>query len=306
MITFTVVTITFNAAKVVSRTLKSVERQTWQAIEHIIIDGASTDKTLDIVADYVNDSRKYHSPAADKCSANDSHASSLGSRRTQPTSSNPADGGKETTAPRHVIRVFSEPDSGIYDAMNKGLRHATGDYVVFINAGDCLHDAHTLENIARNTGLDSLTADSRQWPAVIYGDTDITDGDGVYICRRKHRPPRKLSWKSFRQGMLVCHQAFYARRDIAAATPFDMNYRYSADIDWCIRVMKEAENMRLPLVNAGITVADYMREGLSTIHHRASLMERFAIMRRHYGLFSTLVMHVWFVLRAAWRKITGR
>lgn len=281
--TFTVVTITFNAAKVVRRTLKSVQRQTWCAVEHIIIDGASTDKTLDIIADYVSDNRKYGSPAGD----------------------NPGGEGKETAPPRHVIRVFSEPDSGIYDAMNKGLRHATGDYVVFINAGDCLHDAHTLENIARNTGIDSLNGDGDELPAVIYGDTAITDGDGVYMFQRKHRPPTKLTWRSFRRGMLVCHQAFYARRDIAVATPFDMNYRYSADIDWCIRVMKEAENRRLPLVNANITVADYMREGLSTIHHRASLMERFAIMRRHYGLFSTLVMHVWFVFRALWRKIKG-
>lgn len=283
MTSFTIITITFNAARVISRTLKSVERQTWKAVEHIIIDGASTDKTLDIVNDYAADNRKYG------------------------TSADISQGNKEKTEaqPRHVIRIISEPDKGIYDAMNKGLRLATGDYIVFINAGDCLHDAHTLEDIATHAGLDSPSDDNQQRPAVIYGDTDITDGDGVFMHKRGHRPPTKLTWRSFKQGMLVCHQAFYARRDIAASIPYDMSYRFSADIDWCIKVLREAEKRRLPIVNTRITVADYMREGMSTVHHRASLNERFTVMRRHYGLSTTIIMHLWFVFRALWRKIKG-
>jgi hypothetical protein len=97
--------------------------------------------------------------------------------------------------------------------------------------------------------------------------------------------------------MLVCHQAFYARADIAGSVPYDRRYRYSADVDWCIRVMKEAEKRRLPLKNAEAVVADYLEEGQTTLHHRDSLKERFDVMRRHYGLFSTVVMHIWFVFR---------
>ena len=93
--------------------------------------------------------------------------------------------------------------------------------------------------------------------------------------------------------MLVCHQAFYARRDIAE--PYDMKYRFSADVDWCIRVMKKAD----VLYNTHLIVADYLEDGSGvTIDNRkASLKERFAIMRKHYGLLSTLCYHAWFAVR---------
>ena len=97
--------------------------------------------------------------------------------------------------------------------------------------------------------------------------------------------------------MLVCHQAFYALTDIAKILPYDPRYRYSADVDWCIRVMKEAQKRQLPLVNTQAILADYQEEGQTTIHHRDSLKERFDVMRRHYGLFSTVMMHLWFVVR---------
>ena len=133
---------------------------------------------------------------------------------------------------------------------------------------------------------------------MLYGDTDWVDNEGRYMRRRRLTPPERLSWRSFRHGMLVCHQAFYARADIARRTPYDLRYRHSADVDWCIRVMKEAERMSLPLVNVHATIADYQREGQSTKYHRASLLERFDVMRRHYGLLQTLAMHTWFVVRA--------
>ena len=100
--------------------------------------------------------------------------------------------------------------------MNKGLRSIVGDYVCFLNAGDFLPAADTASRIAEKVAqLDSL-------PAVLYGDTDIVDGEGRFLYHRRLSPPEQLSWKSFRQGMLVCHQAFYARTDFAIATPYDM------------------------------------------------------------------------------------
>ena len=97
--------------------------------------------------------------------------------------------------------------------------------------------------------------------------------------------------------MLVCHQAFYARTDIAKNTQYDTRYRYSADVDWCIRVMRESERMGLPLCNTEMVVANYTEEGTTTQNHQASLNERFDVMRRHYGLITTLAMHAWFLLR---------
>ena len=150
----------------------------------------------------------------------------------------------------------------------------------------------------KNTALNELLLNNKPLPAVIYGDTDLTDNDGVVIGHRRLSPPEHLDWRSFRHGMLVCHQAFYARTDIVRRVDYNMHYRHSADVDWCIRVMKEAEWLHLPLVNAHAVVANYQREGQSTRYHRASLLERFDVMRRHYGLLSTLFMHAWFVVRA--------
>lgn len=83
-------------------------------------------------------------------------------------------------------------------------------------------------------------------PAVVYGDTDIVDNEGRFLYHRRLQPPEKLTWKSFRQGMLVCHQSFYARSDIAKANRYDLKYRHSADVKWCIEVMKEADRRRWP------------------------------------------------------------
>ena len=240
-----IITVTYNAASVLKRTLDSVKAQSWQQIEHLIIDGASKDETISMAETY------------------------------------------KAQCPYEVV-ILSEPDKGLYDAMNKGLRLATGDYLVFLNAGDTLHAADTLETIVRS---------AQPLPGVLYGDTAITDEQGNFLHLRRLRPPKKLSWKSFRQGMLVCHQAFYALTDIAKDLPYDSRYRYSADVDWCIRVMKEAQKRQLPLVNTQAILADYQEEGQTTIHHRDSLNERFDVMRRHYGLFTTVIMHVWFVFR---------
>ena len=260
MIKFTIITCTYNAAGVLQRTLDSVLGQTWEQIEHLIVDGASVDGTAAMAEAYRQRSR---------------------------------DG--ETG---HDVRVLSEPDRGLYDAMNKGLRLAKGDYVVFLNAGDTLPSAGTLESISNEVNERS---DGRL-PAVLYGDTSIVDDSGAVLRPRRLAPPDDLTWRSFRHGMLVCHQAFYVRADIARAEPYDLRYRFSADVDWCIRVMKRAEREGLPLLRLHEVVAHYLDGGMTNKNHRASLAERFDVMRRHYGLLSTLAMHAWFVVRAVFKK----
>lgn len=196
----------------------------------------------------------------------------------------------------HIHILVSEPDKGLYDAMNKGLKLATGDYVCFLNAGDCLHEDDTLQLIVHALMQRQAAYPAMPLPDVLYGETEIVDSEGHFIRMRRLSTPEHLTWKSFQHGMLVCHQAFFARRELAE--PYDLQYRFSADFDWCIRIMKKS---RL-LFNTHLTVVDYLQEGLTTQNHRASLIERFHIMRRHYGLMSTLAHHAWFVLRVMVKK----
>jgi len=261
MIRFTVVTITYNAESVLGRTLDSVLNQTYEDVEHLIIDGASTDSTLSMVEAYKQKS-------------------------------------DESTS-EHKVIIRSEPDHGIYDAMNKGLTQASGDYIVFMNAGDSFPQADTLEQIVHRCRLTELP--TAELPGVLYGDTIVVDGEGRFLHPRTHRPPKQLSWRSFRQGMLVCHQAFYARTDIAKNLQYDTRYRFSADVDWCIRVMRETERLSLPLCNIGMVVANYLEEGTTTKNHKASLRERYLVMQRHYGVVQTFLLHCWFAVRAVFK-----
>ena len=181
-------------------------------------------------------------------------------------------------------RVFSSPDHGIYDAMNKGLGSARGKYVVFLNAGDRFHSPDTLATVAEaSTGKLS--------PGVIYGQTDLVDADGNFIAKRHLTAPEHLDFKSFRHGMLVCHQAFFVLRQIAPL--YRMKWRYSADYDWCIRCLQHSRLNKY----TGKVLVDYLLEGTTTQNRKASLKERFKIMSYYYGLIPTVLRHMAFVPR---------
>lgn len=232
-----IITICYNAASTISRTLRSVSAQTYPNIQYLIIDGASKDNTLELVRELA--------PEAE---------------------------------------IYSERDKGIYDAMNKGLDRATGDYVWYVNAGDALVSPTTVEDLIRAT----CTGDSL--PDVLYGDTRLIDAEGHDLGLRRLRPPHQLDWRSFRSGMLVCHQAFVAKRSISPH--YDLRYRFSADVDWCIRVLKEAKTTAF----YPEPIALYLNEGTTTANHRASLIERFHVMRHHYGLVTTVLQHLRFLV----------
>lgn len=189
----------------------------------------------------------------------------------------------------HIHTLVSEPDKGLYDAMNKGIRLATGDYLCFLNAGDELHEDDTLQLMVH-----SITG--TELPDVLYGETAIVDEEGHFLRMRRLSAPENLNWKSFKDGMLVCHQAFFPRRELAE--PYDLRYRFSADFDWCIRIMKKSHTLH----NTHLTLIDYLNKGMTTRNHRASLHERFRIMCRHYGYLSTLARHAWFALRLLLKK----
>ena len=183
----------------------------------------------------------------------------------------------------HIAYWISEPDKGLYDAMNKGMQKATGDYLWFVNAGDEIQALDTISNLVKKL--------QGPLPDIIYGETEIVDFDGNSLGMRRLKVPEKLNWKSFRMGMLICHQSFIVRREIAP--PYDLSYRYSSDIDWCIRCMKKAEF----LFNSRLSLSKFMEGGMSTESRKASLKERYLIMCKYYGKFPTQLRHIWFAFR---------
>lgn len=253
-----IATVTYNAGALLEKTIASVENQTYPYVEHVIVDGNSTDLTMEVIHHYQERN--------------------------------------SVSAKRHEINILSESDNGLYDAMNKAIQMSTGNYILFLNAGDCLHTPQTLEKVVM------AIQNCSKIPAVVYGDTDIVNDSGVFIRKRRLSPPEKLTWKSFRKGMLVCHQAFFASVEIAKTTPYQLKYRFSSDFDWCIRLMRQGEQLGRPLLNTHLIIADYLDGGLTTKNHRKSLWERFQIMTRHYGWGRTMGWHLFFIIRAALKK----
>ncbi|MDR0295271.1 MAG: glycosyltransferase [Prevotellaceae bacterium] len=261
---FSIITVTYNAEATIERTIHSVMSQTaLEHIEYIIIDGASTDKTLDIIRNSKLETRNF--------------------------------------------QLISEADSGLYDAMNKGLQRATGDYVWFLNAGDTLHDnntvAHLLSLVVPNLSPCTLHPSPftpHSSPDILYGETDIVDNDGKFIARRRLKAPKKLNWKNFRMGMLVSHQSFVVKREIAPL--YDLQYHYSADVDWCICCMKDARTIH----NSHLILSNYLNEGMTTANRKASLKERFSIMVKYYGWWPTAIRHLWFFIRYNYNKLLNK
>lgn len=240
---FSIITVTFNAAQVIEPTLLSVKQQSFTGYEYLVVDGASTDDTLQLI----NAAQVPHT---------------------------------------HIV---SEKDEGLYDAMNKGIHQARGKYLIFLNAGDAFAAPDVLERLA-------ACADG--YPGVIYGQTVLVDATRRVVGARHLRAPEQLTAQSFKNGMLVCHQAFVARRDLVP--DYDLGYRYSADYDWCIKVLQRSGHNAYagdaPLIH-------FLTDGMTTAHHGASLKERYHIMCHYYGTVPTLLRHLSFVPRYVAQKI---
>lgn len=235
-----IITVTYNAEKYLEETIESVLAQTYTEIEYIIIDGNSTDQTLDIIKKYA-----------------------------------------------HKIDYWqSEPDQGIYDAMNKGLAKATGEYVWFMNAGDSIFAPDTLSQVF----------EMPPFASVYYGEAAYYDLEGNYLGLRSevmpHQLPSQLTWQHFSKGMVVCHQSIIVRREIAPR--YDLRHAYSADIDWVIKVLKLADSIR----HTQLTLSKYKQGGFSKKFLRKSLWDRALILSKHFGKWHTLKNHVWIVCRA--------
>lgn len=228
--TLSVITVVYNNVRDIERTIKSVLNQTYQNIEYIIIDGKSTDGTIDVVNKYGE----------------------------------------------WISKFISEKDNGIYDAMNKGLKLASGDYVLFMNSGDEIYDADTVSKVFSS----SPDAD------VYYGETEMFDESWNSLGQRRHKAPESLKLSSFKFGMSVSHQAIYIRKSIASF--YDPQYSLSADIDWILNALSRSKKV----VNTKMYVAKYLVGGMSKKKHQQSLIERFKIFSKYYGLFPNILNHV--------------
>jgi glycosyltransferase involved in cell wall biosynthesis len=245
---FSIITVVYNGEALLPGTLSSVQKQTYQQLEYIIVDGGSKDSTVDIIRQFA-----------------------------------------ETAMPGKV-KWITEPDKGLYDAMNKGLKMATGDFVWFMNCGDHLFDLTTIAKVAEQADENT---------DVLYGETMLVDNNripaGTMSELSTRQVPDVLNWHDYLYGMLVVHQSFVARRSIA---PVYIPDNLCADYDWCIKILKQSrQNVRIdqPLTS-------YLMGGLSKQKHRQALWDRFDVMREHFGLIRTVLAHIYIVCRAIFHR----
>lgn len=205
-----VVTVTYNAEKALIRTLGNLRQQQYEPIEVIVVDGQSTDGTVDIIK----------------------HATDI------------------------VSHWVSEPDQGIYDAMNKGVSMATGEWIIFMNAGDTFAAGNVLSRIF-----------SGEWTI---GNADIIYGDVRKEGSVKTAPDHYRLY----HRMLFCHQSAIVRRSQLIETPFDIRHRLSADLKFFITRYRKGARF----VHVGIPVAEFDTSGISNSHRSAGLRDNISVM----------------------------
>lgn len=179
-----IVTATWNSADTIRDTLESVLSQSYHDFEHVIVDGNSSDSTMDIVKEY---------------------------------------------EPRYDgrLRYISEPDKGLYDAMNKGIRMATGDVVGILNSDDFYTNCNVLEHIADAFANESCDA--------VYGDIHFTDSETLTKCTRYYSSKSFRPWM-MRLGHMPAHPSFYCKRCIFERYGlFNTSFRISADFEQLFR-----------------------------------------------------------------------
>ncbi len=190
----TVATVCFNSKDTIEKTIRSVLEQTYEETEYLIIDGASTDGTLDIIRSFENDPR---------------------------------------------IRIVSESDKGLYDAMNKAADMATGDYIVYMNSGDVFASKDAIKDVS--TYLDGRNE-------LVYGDViRIKDKGQILEKYRSRFTPKALVL----QGKMMCHQSMFTGCDIMREYRFNTERSITADYDFLVRMLHDKRILK----HADVTVS---------------------------------------------------
>ena len=216
-----IVTVAFNEEKNIRRTIESVLNQTSCDFEYIICDGKSTDRTVEIAKEY------------------------------------------ESIFSQKGINfiVNSEKDNGIYDGMNKGIDLSSGNYVIFINAGDALYNSDVIGNIIRSIKDDQ--------PEVVYGDCQFIDNHIKRVECADHQ--------LLKERMSICHQSVLVRTDIIKANKFDINYKIAADYNMMLTLYMQ--KCRFFKINEVISI--FYADGISSLQIIESTKEACAVKLRH-------------------------
>jgi len=177
----------------------------------------------------------------------------------------------------YISKWISEPDNGLYHAMNKGLKMAAGDYVMFLNAGDILNNDEVLNNVFSSSANEA---------DIYYGETIIINEQGKEIGMRRLKTPKILSWRSMKNGMVVCHQSIIVKRSIVPA--YNTKFRIASDYLWVLQCLKKAK----VIINTNITISRFLDGGMNKSNITRALKERFFIMVKEFGLVPTLLQHL--------------
>lgn len=209
-----IITVCYQAKDRLEETIRSVTGQTYTNKEYIIIDGGSTDGTLQIIGNYA----------------------------------------------RHIDKLLSEPDSGIYDAMNKGLSQTSSDseYVMFMNAGDLFYDSEVLEKVLPG----------RRGETHLYGNLFK---DGKFVAQ----PARLGSF--FLSTKMLCHQSILFSTALHRNYPYDVNYRISADFKAVLEMIRDGNQFE----KVNETICTYEGGGVSDTNREELFRQRLEILQDH-------------------------
>jgi len=240
----TVVTISYNNKEDIEETIRSVICQNYENLEYIIIDGASTDGTVDIIKKYEN----------------------------------------------QITFWISEKDKNLYDAMNKGIKYATGEWIIFMNAGDKFYDCSVINDIFNYNNLNKINnAD------LIYGNVCKNYGDFKKI--EKAKDINNL-WK----GMVFSHQSLFVRTKLMKEHPFNMNLRIAADFDFIFHMY----TLGYKFLYIDRTISEIDTTGLSNIERIKSTLERLKIVKKYKKDIKVNIFYYWLAFDTAIRKIAKK
>lgn len=249
MLKLSIITVCYNAEEYIEKTMQSVLVQSYDNIEYLIIDGLSTDRTLDIVKEY---QKKYNN-----------------------------------------IRLVSEKDTGIYNAMNKGASYATGEYIYFLNCGDLFFNDKTVEQVMSKIEKDA--------PDILYGDIDIdyrTHKKRILYAERKRL--RKL-WIAL--GITVCHQAVFAKTVLVKERGFDESFKLWADQEWMMhQLMKKID---IQTINMPVCIYDGFGASASTDNLEQVFIESDRITKKYAPIIYYMTKPAKLILRM-YRRVQRR
>lgn len=226
-IKFTVITIARNEEKSIAGTMQSVVKQDYKNLEYLIIDGNSSDHTVEIAKKMAEES------------------------------------GRD-------VRIYSEPDFGIYNAMNRGIARASGEYLIFMNAGDGFFSDRVLSDIESRIKQDGT--------AIYYGQAYLMK-NGRCLRIKNYSKEIKSVYDAFLRGWIPVHQSIAAPTSVLKSNYFDEAYAIRADYDWMIRCYKNG----IRFIDLNFPICRYDCSGISSrMEFKKHLWKETMIIRRKY------------------------